>query len=221
MPNRAKAESLILKLMQEIEPTGYNVSQYKKILSTMSDKDFHAYMQGLQDGTQCLVAFKPLYEAKGITVENNFKVAKKYGLNFFERLVFTGDPSVPDHKTAIEFLVVDLPYRRQSQTVVKGVSVPEHNNTIDQLTYQATGDSKGAKISYPEMQVMMGMGLTKSLEELVQYRGGDRGGFNAYNAMFMRYGSANLKTLSQFSTGVESTRTVKTYLASINLTTTL
>lgn len=212
MSNRKKAEEAILKFMKEIEPTGYNVEQYKKIFASMSDKDFDSYMRDIRNGTKTLVLFKPMYKANGITVENNLEVAKKYGLNFFEKLIFTNNENAPNHKTSIDYLIIDLPYRRQSQTLDKKISVPDNNKTIDELTYQPTGDSKGAKISYPELQVLIGMGLDNTISELIKYRGGDRGGFNAYNAMFLRYGSANLKTLSQYATGVESSKTLKTYL---------
>lgn len=221
MPNRQKAQDMILQIMQEIEPTGYNKQQYTKIFEAMSDKDFDTYMRGLRDGSKYLVIFKPMYEAKGITVENNIKVGKKYGIEFFERLSFTGNPDVPDHTTAIEFMVLDMPYRRQSQTLVKKISVPDNNSVIDQLTYQPTGPSKGSKISYPELQVLIGMGMTSSIQELMQYRGGDKGGFNAYNAMTMRYGSVNMKSLAPYSTGVESTKTVKQLLTCMHISNTL
>lgn len=221
MANRKKAEDMILQIMKEIEPTGYNVEQYKKIFAKMSDKDFDNYMKGLRDGSMQLVAFKPMYEAKGFSVENNIAVGKKYGLSFFEKLIFSDNPNEPDHKTAIEFMVLDMPYRRQSQTLVKKISVPDNNDVIDQLTYQPTGPSKGSKISYPELQVLIGMGMTSSIQELMQYRGGDKGGFNAYNAMTMRYGSVNMKAIAPYSTGVESTKTVKTFLTCMHISNTL
>lgn len=221
MANRKAAEAFILEFMNDIDSSGYNVEQYKKIFSDLSDKDFETYMKGLRDKTKCLVIFKPMYKAKEITVENNLKVAEKYKLNFFEKLLITNDPATPDHKTAIEYLVVELPYRRQSQTLDKKISLPDDNKVIDMLTYQPTGASKGAKISYPELQVLIGMGLDNSIAELIKFRGGDKGGFNAYNAMFNRYGSANLKVLNNYATGVESTKTLKIYLTSMGLKNTL
>jgi len=221
MANRQKAEEFILNFCKDIEPTGYNVEQYKKIFTSMSDKDFEQYMKDIRDGKKFLVLFKPLYEAKGITVENNLKIAKKYGLNFFQKLIYSNNENAPDYKTPIDYLIIDVPYRRQSQTLDKKVSIPDNNKVIDELTYQPTGDSKGAKISYPELQVLMGMGLEQSLNELMRFRGGDRNGFNAYNAMFFRYGNANLKTLNNFSTGVESTKTLKTYITALHLKNTI
>ena len=65
------------------------------------------------------------------------------------------------------------------------------------------------------------MGLENTINELIRYRGGDRNGFNAYNAMFMRYGSANLKTLEQYSSGVESTKTLKSFLLGMHISNTI
>lgn len=217
MGNRAATESYILQFFKDIEPTGHNVEQYKKLFAKMSDKDFDEYMKGIRSGEKTLIVFKPMFKGKGITVENNLKIGEKYGVKLFERLVFSGDKNTPDHTTTIEYLVLDLPYRRQSQNIIKKISVPDDNKTIDQLTFQPTGASKGAKISYPELQVLIGMGLDNTISELIRYRGGDRGGFAAYNAMFLRYGSVNLKTLSGYTTGVESTRTLKTLLLSMHL----
>lgn len=219
--NRKKAEEFILEFCQNIEPTGYNEGKYKTIFKNMSDKDFDTYMENIRKEKSYLVIFKPMYKAKGITIENNLKVGKKYGLEFFEHLIISNQKDTPDYKTPIKYLVIDLPFRRQSQNLVKKISVPEDNKTIDELTYQPTSNSKGAKISYPELQVLTGMGLDNSITELIKFRGGDRGGFNAYNAMFLRYGSVNLKTLNNYSTGVESTKTLKTYLLSAHINNTI
>jgi len=215
--NRKKAEEFILQFCKDIEPTGYNVEQYKKIFADMSDKEFDDYMVGLRDKSKFLVLFKPMYKAKGLTTENNLKVATKYGLDFFERLQFTGNENEPDTVTSIKYLVIDLPYRRQSQTLEKKISLPDNNRIIDQSTYQPTGASKGAKVSFPELQVLIGMGLDNSINELIKFRGGDRGGFSAYNSMMLRYGSVNLRTLNNYATGVESTKTLKSYLLGMHI----
>lgn len=217
MTARQKAEAMVLEFMSDLDKSGYNTEKYKTIFKNMSDKDFNEYMTGIRNGEKTLVVFAPLYKSKGLTTENNLKVSKKYGIPLFERLLFTGDEEHPDYKSPIEYLVLDLPVRRQSQNIVKKISVPDDNRSIDNLTYQPTGNSKGAKVSFPELQVMIGMGLDNSINELIRYRGGDKGGFAAYNAMAFRYGSVNLKTISGYTTGVESTKALKTFLLSMHL----
>ena len=44
MPNRSKAEAFIFQFLKDIEPTGYNVEQYKTVFKEMSDKDFDTYI---------------------------------------------------------------------------------------------------------------------------------------------------------------------------------
>lgn len=215
--NRKATEAAILEFFKTLEPTGHNVERWKAIFKDMSDKDFDEYMKGIRDGTKYLVIFKPHFEAKGLTIENILATADKYGIPLFEKLVVENDRNIPDHKTNIDYFVVDLPYRRQSQNIVKKISVPDDNKVIDHLTFQPTGASKGAKVSYPELRVLIGMGLDNTISELIRYRGGDKGGFAAYNAMFLRYGSVNLKTLGNYSTGVESTKTLKTLLLGMHL----
>ena len=211
MANRAAAEKYLLQFVKDIDPSLYNYNLYKTLLDSMSDKDFHEYMVGINDGEKFIVIFKPMLKAKGITVENNLKIAEKYGVKFFEKLIFKEDDGL-EYKTDIEYLVVDLPYKRMSQNLVKKINIPEHNKSIDELTFQPTSASKGAKISFPELQVLIGMGLEDSIEELIKYRGGDKRGYYAYNALFMRYGSASIKSLRNYATGVESTKTLKTFL---------
>lgn len=220
MPNRKKAEAAIFEFVRDLDPSGYNTEMYKRIFKDMDDKVFDVYMQGLRDKTKALIIHKPLYKSK-ITLDNNFRVAKKYGLSFFEKLNFTNNPDEPDYQTPIEFMVLDMPYRRQSQTLIKKISVPDNNRVIDQLTYQPTGASKGSKVSYPELQVLIGMGLDNSIEELIEYRGGDRGGFRAYNTMTMRYGTVNMAAIAPYKTGVDSTKTLKVYLTSMHISNTL
>lgn len=221
MPNRKAAEQFILNFINDIEPTGYNSKQYKTIFAKMSDEQFDKYMSDIRDEKAYLVIFKPLFEAKGITTENNVKIAEKYNVKLFEHLIFNNSDGTPSYKTPIKYLILDLPYRRQSQNLIKKINIPDDNKVIDELTYQPTGPSKGAKISYPELQVLMGMGLENTISELIKFRGGDRNGFNAYNAMFLRYGNANLKTLNNYASGVESTKSLKAYLTAMMISNSL
>lgn len=214
--NRKKAEAFIYEFLNDIDPSGYNSEKYKDILKRMTDKDFDEYMKGIRDGEKTLVIFAPLLKSKGITTENNLKVAKKYNVPMFERLVFRGGKE-PDHTTAQEFLLLDLPIKRQSQNLVKKISVPDDNRVVDQVTGQPTGDSKGSSLSQPELGVLNSMGLHHSIEEMFRFRGGDKGGFRAYNASIEQLGSVSLKSIAPFATGVESTKAVKNYLSAAHL----
>jgi hypothetical protein len=221
MANRKQTEKEIMDLMDMLDPSGFNRKKYEQIFKDMSDRDFKEYMTKISKGEATLVFFAPLDKEPKLTTRKLLDIGKKLDIPFFERLIVSGEKGAPDYETEIEYLVIDLPIKRQSQNLVKKISVPDHNKSIDQLVYQPTGESKGAKVSYPELQILVSMGLEHSIDELIRFRGGDKTGWMAYNSMFMRFGTANLKTLNHYSTGTESTKTLKAYLRAMHVSDTI
>jgi len=219
--NRQKTEAFILKYIAKLIPSPDMVNIYKKYFANMTDKDFEAYIDDLDTGKRFLSVIVPNFKAVGLSVENNLNIAKELGHEFFQSLWIAGKKGLPTYLTPVKFLVVDLPVRRASQLLTKKISVPDHNKVVDTMTGQPTGESKGARISYPELQICSAMGLENSMIELMKYRGGDNRGGAALNAMISKTGSANLRTLSHYSSGVESTNLLKTFLTCAHLKTTL
>lgn len=209
--NRKGAEEFIIKFMTDLDPSFRNRDIWKDIFKKMSDKDFGEYMSKIRAGERTLVLFAPLYKSAALTTENGLAVAEKYGIPMFESIVHTGHPSIPDHVNPIKSLLIDLNDRRQSQDWIKKVSVPADNKTVDQLTYQPTGASKGSKLSAPEIRILNAMKLPYTIEEMSRYRGGDKGGFRAMNAMADQVGSISLAKIAPYTTGVESTKSLKNY----------
>lgn len=221
MTNRAKAQAFIIEYVGKVTPGTENSAIYAKIFETMSDKDFDNFMADLSSGKKMLAVILPNFAKNGVTIEHNLKIADELGHKFFQRLWIEGKDETPTYLTPNEYLVVDLPVRRASQLLTKKISVPKHNRVIDSLTGQPTGESKGAKISYPELQVCAAMGLENSMVELMKYRGGDARGHAALNGLISKYGTASQSTLSNYASGVESTVTIKTFLLSAHLKSTL
>ncbi len=217
MANRAKAEAFIIRYIKRLSPNSQNAALYQNFFKSMTDAAFDEFMLKLNEGKIYLSLIEPNNSQSGLSVENNLKIAEELGHNFFERLWIDGKNGEPAYLTPIPYLVVDLPVRRASQLLTKKIKVPEHNKTVDILTGQPTGDSKGAKISYPELQVCAAMGLEESMVELMKYRGGDVRGNKAYNAMLSKTGKANLTTLSNYASGVESVKTLRTFMNAMHL----
>ncbi len=215
--NRKAAQEFIVKYIDKITQGGPTVNIYKTMFAGMSDKDFDKYMADLESGEKFLVVVVPNFSKKRPSTENNLEIAKELGHEFFQNLYIEGKNGLPSYLTPVKYLVVDLPVRRASQSLTKKISVPDNMKVIDTLTGQPTGDSQGAKISYPELQVCAAMGLNKSMLELMKYRGGDVKGHAALRASLSNYGRAQLENLKQFSSGVESTKLVNTYLTSAML----
>lgn len=219
MSNRQKAEAYIIKMIDKVAPGGQNKKIYERLFKDMDDKTFDQFMNDLETKKKFLPVTYPNMGNVKISVANNLKIAKEMGHDFFSRLWIDNHDGNPKYLTPIPYLVVDLPVRRVSQSLIKKIKVPTDNKTIDSLTGQPTGSGKsqGARISFPELQVLSSMGLDNSTLELMKYRGGDQRGFRAMNSQIANQGIANLDTLANYASGVQSTKTLKTYLLCMHL----
>lgn len=221
MTQRSQAEAFILEYVDKVFQGGANREFYENLFKDMSDSEFDLFMKRLERKEIFLVAYVPNLGSTKVTLDNNLKVAQELGHDFFQKLWIGPKNDEPAYLTPIPYLVINLPLRRQSQHLIKKRSIPDNDQTVDQLTGQPTGPSKGAKISYPELQVLAGMNMDNSITELIKYRGGDKGGYHALNALMSRYGVASLGQLKNYATGVESTKTFRVFLTSMHLKSTL
>ena len=218
---RDKAEKFIIEKINELEPTGENAKLYLNKFKNMTDDEFDEFILGLENDTINLCVIAPNFSHVKLDTERNLNLGKKYGLNFFQKINLPPKDGLPGYLTPIPYLVIDLPVRRQAQILEKKIKIPEDNNSVDDFTGQPTGKSKGAKISYPESQVLAGLGLENSQLELIKFRGGDEKGFNAMNTMISRPGGVSLKAIEPFSGEVKSTTYLRAILNAMHLKNTL
>ncbi len=219
--NRKAAEDFIVSNIMRITGDSYNRDRYIKYFQSLSDKEFEDYINDLETGDKFLTVQVPNFSDSKLSVENNIKIANSLKYSFFQRLWIGPTAGMPRYLSPVEYLVIDLPLRRVSQMLIKKISTAEHSRSIDTYSGQVAGDSKTSKISYPELQLAATLNLDNSLVELIKYRGGDiRGGF-ALDAMLKKYGTASMATLGKYSSGVESTKTLKIFLNCCHLKSTL
>ena len=218
---RKQTEEFIITWINKIAPGGENGAIYQKLFSEMDDEAFDNFMKALDKDEARLAIIIPNFGKTGVTTERNLQLAKELGHKFFQKIWFEGDSETPTYLTEIPYLVVDLPLRRQAQLLTKKISIPQDNKTVDDLTGQPTGASKGSRISYPETQVMAAMGLDHTLTEFLKFRGGDLKGFDAMNESISRTGGVSMQAIDHLASGVESTRALKTYLTCMHLQSTL
>lgn len=218
---RAPAQEHILKYVDRIDPSGHNRTLYEAKFAAMDDVAFERFIDNLEAGHERLALVAPNFSEVKLDVERNFGIADELGHNFFQRVWMPSVNGVPKYLTPIPYLVVDLPVRRQAQLLEKKISIPQDNNTVDDFTGQVTGASKGSKISYPEVQVLMAMGLEESATEMLKVRGGDEGAFNAMNTMISRSGGVSQKAIQPYATGVQSKAALHTLLTCMMLSDTL
>lgn len=216
-----KVQEFIINFCETILPGGGNKEMYTQLFASMSDKDFAVYMDNVAERGYLDIIVPTLTEQK-LSTERNIAIARKMGHEFFERVWRKEtDPNKPSHLSDVKYMIIKLPVRRQAQHSIKGISTAEDNKRLDQISGQPTGDSKSARISYPEAQLLNGMNLPVSLVELLKVRGGDIGMFNAMKSMASKTGAVSMASIADRATGVESTKSLHTFLTCAHLRNTL
>ena len=220
-PKRKQVEDYILKFIKRIVTGKENYELYEGLFNHMSDKEFDQFMQDLRDKKATLSVIIPNGSNIKVDVKNNFKLAQELGFDFFQHLHVEATDDIPAYTTPIKYMIVKFPVKRAAQLLSKKISIPEDSKKIDTLTGQVTGGSKASKLTNPELQILLGLGLKKSIVELMKHRGGDLGSNNAMNNILFNYGSVTQDDLDQYSTKVESTKTLKAYFQAMHIKSTL
>lgn len=217
-PARAKAEAYIIAYVDKLLPGSPNKDIYEKqVFPALNDKEFEQLMHDLLSGEKILAIIDPnLSGGVSLNVERNLKIADELGHSFHQRLVYSSSEGKPGYTSPIPVLVARLPMRRQAQHYIKKISVAEDNNSIDDFTGQPSGKSRASRISFPELQILSALGLDKTITELMKFRGGDIGGFNAMNDQINKTGAVRLEAIADKATGVESTKTLRVMLTSMH-----
>jgi hypothetical protein len=220
--NRKAGEEMLYACLEDILPGSENVAIYKDIFAVMSDDDFERWIGQLESGEISVAIIAPEGRQPALNVGRNLDVAEKWGHRFFERIWMDPQNGGPSFLSTDEYLVVDYPLKRQAQFLIKKISIPEDNRSIDNLTGQPTGKSKGSKISWPELQILTSLGgYEQTIIEFIKYRGGDLQGFNAMNNMITNTGGVSLKAISVLGTRVKAVQSLSTLLTAAHLSNTI
>ena len=217
MSNRKKAQDFILSYIEKLIPGSENTKIYQDLFARLDDAAFDQLMHDLSEGKSRLALIVPNLADKKISIDNNLAIAKELGHEFFEKIWMEDPKDNSVYLTTKKYLVLDLPLRRQAQLLIKKISIPEDNRSIDHMTGQPTGSSKGSKISYPELQILAALQLDNSIVELIKYRGGDLDGFNAMNDSINKTGGVSLNYLDKLGTKVKASTTLSSYLTAMHL----
>lgn len=215
--NRKAAQEVILRMVKDLDPSGKNTAVYEDAFKRMNDAQFDNWMQAIEKNQDFVSLIVDNNNNNKVTIENNLKVAKKWGVKLFQRLWLTDPNTGMTYLTPLEYLVLHLPVRRQIQTLENKVSIPEDNKHVDEMTGQPTGPSKGSSISFPELQVLYGRGLDWSIQELIKFRGGDEKGMRELEKSVISSGGVSLEALKQLGTRNRSTVTLSIFLKGMML----
>jgi hypothetical protein len=219
--NRKAAEASILADIEEILPGSDNPKYYQALFEGMDDEQFANFMQQLGSGEITLSIIAPNFADAKLEAKRNFAIARRWGFTYFERIWMDDGDGTPMYLTNDPYPVMEVPVRRQAQLLDKKISVAEDANSVDDLTGQPTGRSKGSKISFPELQLLAAQGLDVSIEELIKWRGGDTKGYNAFVDALSGGGGVSLEAIKGMAGGVVSTQTLRTLLLCMHVSSTL
>ena len=192
---RKKIEAYILSSMKLLDPhTDVNQKYWKNKFASMSDADFDKFMHYMQEKKCNIHMFVPPLK---VTLKNSelVEAAHKLGVKLMHRIWMTDPNTGMRYLTPEEYMVVQLPVRRQQQYLDEKISVPDNDKTIDGLTGQVTGDSKACAITNPEIQIMQARNLDASLYEYVNVRGGNINNYAEFKRSLEETGAVSLNSL--------------------------
>lgn len=170
---REGATKKAIELLSMLDGYNDSVKETERMMGNLTDVEFDKYMVALRDGTDYLQYLMPTMGTVNLSSSKNIKVAKKLNIKLFHRLWLTDASTGDTYLTPKEYLVIDIPFRRQQQHLKKKISIPNSNKRVDELTGQVTGSSKGSSLSASEMQILYSQGMNESIRELFKFRGGD------------------------------------------------
>lgn len=221
-PKRQAVENLILKYVDKLVTGKENTKLYQELFNSMSDKEFDNFMHKLKNREITLSVIIPNNDKRfKVDLNNTIKIAKELGYDFFQHLNYGASEDRPAFKTPNKYMVMTLPIRRAAQLLTKKISIPVDASHMDSLSGQVTNQSKGSKITNPEIQILLGLGLKESLTELLKVRGGDLGAGRAAEQLLFKHGSVSMAESNKYSTDVVSKKTLRAYLNAMGISTTL
>ena len=197
MTPRENATEEILYFIERTVPGGNNRAIYEDYLNKMSNAEFEAFIGRLESQDEIISLWCPNMTEDKINMDRNFEVADELGFSFMHRLRLTDQDTGQVSVTPVEHFVCHQMIRRQAQMLHKKKGFPDHNRSVDERSGQATNDSKGASVSYPELMINAAKGdLDPMLIEMIKYRGGDNTAFNKMNRQIMETGGASLDAIA-------------------------
>lgn len=216
--SRKTTEKEALHFIDMFLPGSPNKELLADLFKRMSDAEFAQWIDNLESGKEYVTLFAPNLADVTLSIERNYKVAEALGFELFQQLKLTDQATGQIYLTPNKHLIGMLPLRRQVQMLAKKRSIPGSNHVVDERSGQASGDSKGSRLSGPEIQVNVSKGLNTAVLELVKFRGGDAEAYNQMNRQILETGEASLTSImAETPSIVKSNKTLSVYLSAMML----
>lgn len=210
---RKHVEEFVLKMLDRLTGSKANSDQYRVYFKSMSNTQFKKWIEDLHSGKTKLGVTIPNGGKEKVSIEVITKMAKEIGHDMFDYIISEStDGEIT--QSQVKACILELPCRRVSQLLDKGLSISDHDGATDKLTGQPIGVSRAASMSNVETDVMVSVGMIEGSKELIKVRGGDVGAYGAYKSIMLATGKVELGEVYRYSTGVSSLKTMSIYLKS-------
>lgn len=191
---------------------------YEPFFEALTAEAFENLLDAIEADTVVLPLVNPNITGSLLTEAQLIDVGRKFGHEFYQQVTFT----IPNtgglkYTTPQKFPNLLLPIRVQIQTLANKMGVQKASDTLDDLTGQATGDSKGSGITNPEALLLVGLNLTATLTELYSPRGGNVEAYDILNQQIQATGVGSLEQAINNPTRVKSAKTISTMLKSAHI----
>jgi hypothetical protein len=193
--NRKAATKMAVDHLRLIDPSNINAQLLEEMLGKLSDAEFSTWIEALRAKKDYVPIVNPNGGKVQVSIENNLKIAEKFGVKFYQRIKMVDPSTGVPFLTPKEYLVIHLPVRRQIEALENKISLPDDNRHVDDLTDQPTGPSKGSALSFPELLVLHSQGHRVGILELIKVRGGDLKAMNEVHRQILTTGNGRVESV--------------------------
>lgn len=207
--NRKGAEEFILGFMDKLTKGGHNRTIYEGLFKRLNNEQFKEFIDTLDNGGSLCVWIDNFDVKESLNWDNLLKVCKEYGFDPETRLVFRDKDTGVKTISPVKYVVGIAEVRKQRQLLMKKLGYSKDDSKIDDLTGQVIGDSRGGGLSNPEIGVLAELGLTKTVQELYNVKGGDLAALKAYKNELITTGATTMEGSLRQGDGVKSLKTIQ------------
>lgn len=217
MADRKKIEEYILSYIKMVFGEDANYTFYKDIFASLDDEGFNSLMERLRDKKTILQLTNPNVSGVKLKIKTIIKACHSLGIPMNQRLKIYDEQLDRYTMTPIDYPVLSLPVRRQIQTLEEKLSTSADDKTIDELTGQPVGRSKGSRFSFVQMHAAKARNLDESIVELIKVRGGDEQAYAEATRQIDSTGSFSLEQVAGGNTQVTSMRNMITLFRAMHI----
>ena len=177
---RKKYEENIYKLMDDIDPSGFNADTYRIAFAKMSDKQFIDLMKKYieQDDLNLFIDINQLEKKKSdnMTLEKIKAIADKWKISLFEYVFMPfRNPKGKPMCTLTKVPIIYCPIRRFFQQMLQHKnSISNSSDHINPLTGQVVQEDKTASTTNVQTYALAATNQTNALKEFLGPRADDQ-----------------------------------------------